>query len=74
MYCINVRVVLVGLKREWMIGQQLNTLSKDGKDLPGEASYPAPVCRGQLTFPSKHQPPASVGVRHPTQSTCLLLC
>lgn len=24
-----------GLKREWLIGQQLNTLSKDGKDLPG---------------------------------------
>lgn len=27
-----------GLKREWLIGQQLNRLSKDGKDLPGACS------------------------------------
>lgn len=25
----------VGLKREWLIGQQLNSLSKDNKDIPG---------------------------------------
>jgi len=26
---------LAGLKREWLIGQQLNNLSKDNKDIPG---------------------------------------
>ncbi|KAL3132344.1 hypothetical protein ABBQ32_008921 [Trebouxia sp. C0010 RCD-2024] len=36
----------IGLKREWLIGQQLNSLSKDGKDLPGFMFTGAAVVSG----------------------------
>ena len=38
----------VGLKREWIIGQHLNTLSDDGDEMSGAASHTRPSQAGHL--------------------------